>query len=89
MSGNITQTSALDMYVFGKTNDGNSVVGPSKMKLYSFKIYESGTLVKNFVPCYRVSDNELGLYVIGNSSVGNNYTYRFQFDLLIDADYSE
>lgn len=34
-------------------------------------------------------NNELGLYVVKNSQVGNTYTYRFQFDLLIDSDYSE
>ena len=35
---------------------------PSAMKLYSFKIYESWTLVRDFVPCYRVSDNVIWLF---------------------------
>ena len=33
-------------------------------KLYNFRVYEDdgGTLVRNYVPCYRKSDNVIGLY---------------------------
>ena len=37
------------------------------MKLYSFKIYNNGTLVRDFVPCYSVYDGENGLLDIVNS----------------------
>ena len=30
--------------------------------IYSIKIYEGGVLVRNYVPCYRNSDNTVGLY---------------------------
>jgi hypothetical protein len=35
-------------------------------KLYSFKIYENDILTRDFIPCYRNSDNEVGLYDIVN-----------------------
>lgn len=34
----------------------------SKAKLYSCKIYENNVLVRNFIPCYRKSDNVIGLF---------------------------
>lgn len=36
-------------------------------RLYYFKLYQDGKLVRNFVPCYRKSDNVVGLYDIANS----------------------
>ena len=32
------------------------------MRIYYFKIYENGVLVRNYVPCYRISDGVIGLY---------------------------
>ena len=32
------------------------------MKLYSFKMYRDGTLLRDFYPCYRLSDSVIGLY---------------------------
>ena len=59
--GTLTQTSATSMYIF--SNHYNTTYNmPSRIKLYAFRIYESGTLVRNYVPCYRVSDGEVGLY---------------------------
>jgi hypothetical protein len=33
-----------------------------RMKLYECQIYDSGILVRNFIPCYRKSDNVIGLF---------------------------
>ena len=38
----------------------------SKAKLYSAKFYDNSVLVRNFVPCYRKADNEIGLYDLVN-----------------------
>ena len=38
--------------------------GPSKCKFC--QIYENNILVRNFIPCYRKSDNEIGLYDLVN-----------------------
>ena len=66
-SGNIigspTYTSPYNMYIMATYHNNNgAAAGYSKFKLYSFQIYESGTLVRNYVPAMRNSDNELGLY---------------------------
>ena len=35
-------------------------------RLYSYSLELNGTLVRNFVPCYRTLDNEIGLYDLVN-----------------------
>lgn len=44
----------------GTTNNAFQNIGG--MKLYSFKLYDNNTLVRNFVPAVRNSDNKPGLY---------------------------
>jgi len=53
-SGNVT------MFKIGKYNIKASAL------LYFCKIYDSGNLIRNFVPCYRKSDNVIGLYDLVN-----------------------
>ena len=36
-------------------------------RIYSCKLWKSGQLVRNFVPCYRKSDNKPGLYDVVNN----------------------
>ncbi len=38
------------------------VFKPSSMRLYGLKIYEDGSLVGDYTPCYKLSDNTIGLY---------------------------
>lgn len=38
-----------------------------KGKVYSCEIFEDDTLVRNYVPCYRVSDGVIGLYDLVNN----------------------
>lgn len=45
----------------------------SKAKLYSAKLYdENNTLIRDFIPCYRKSDNVIGLYDIVNNRFYTN-----------------
>lgn len=44
----------------------------SYMKLYSFAIYDGNILVRNFIPCYRISDNVIGLYDLVNGAFYTN-----------------
>lgn len=61
-------SNADNFYLFTLNYNGNSVANNiSSMKLYSFKIYENDNIVKNFIPCYRNSDNEVGLYDLVNN----------------------
>ena len=50
-----------------KVNSNGAIQERSKMRLYNCKIWDNGTLIRNFIPCYRISDNELGLYDLVNN----------------------
>ena len=60
--GNIGATSN-HIYIF-KRNHATPVA--CSAKLYSLKLYDNGTLTRDFVPCYRKSDFEVGLYDLVN-----------------------
>lgn len=63
-----TFTCGVPMGIFTSQRTGSSVVDLGETiygKLYSFKVYESGTLVRDFVPCINPS-NVVGVYDIVN-----------------------
>lgn len=60
-----TFQTSYNLYIFGYNNAG-VFSSPSFIKLYSCQIYDNNTLVRDFVPCYRKSDNEIGLYDLVN-----------------------
>ncbi len=64
-------TSSINAYIFGRNNN-NSVQANAYIKLYSMKIYSNEVLVRNFIPCYRNSDNEIGLYDLVNNTFYTN-----------------
>ena len=49
-----------NLYLFSVNNGGN--YNKASMKLYSCKIYDNGTLVRDFVPARRISDWKAGLW---------------------------
>ena len=52
-----------ELYLFGYNYDGTFDDSRSSyIKLYSATITQDGVLVRNFVPCYRKSDGEIGMY---------------------------
>lgn len=54
-----------NMYIFARNEIGTATLFTSR-KLYYFKIYDGNTLARDFIPCYRNSDNEVGLYDLVN-----------------------
>lgn len=48
-----------------------------KMKMYYFIIYENNNIIRNFIPCYRKSDNTIGLYDLINNSFYTNSNTAF------------
>ena len=58
----ITTNSKYALYIFAGGNDNLSVSNYAKIKIYSFKIYENGVLVRDMIPVKRKSDNVAGLY---------------------------
>ena len=63
--------SGCSMYIFTCNKNGSSY-RPASMKLYSMRIYDNGELVRDFVPCYRNSDNAIGLYDLENKAFYEN-----------------
>ena len=54
--------SATTMPLFARKPNANTVDRLVKMKLYSFACKDDGILIADFVPCYRKSDGEIGMY---------------------------
>lgn len=51
------------LYMFTINNWGSAGnYYPFGMRLYNLKIYEGDTLVRNFIPCKRISDSVVGMY---------------------------
>ena len=60
-------SSDYSMYLFA-LNQSNSVESRTlKGRIYYCKIFEDGILVRRFVPCYRKSNGEIGMYDLVNN----------------------
>ena len=65
------------MFLFAG-NNGGSVSSFSTMKCFSFAVKSGSTLIRNFVPCKKTSDNEAGFYDLAtNTFYGNTGTGAF------------
>lgn len=63
-----TFTSAYTLYL-GDTNNANNTQYPCKLKIYSCKIYDNETLVRDYVPCLEDDgSNHIGLYDLVNDN---------------------
>lgn len=66
--------------IFARKNDNGTYSYNTGGKLYSLKLstYEDG-LIRHFIPCYRKSDNVIGLYdIIGAQFYANNGSGHFE-----------
>ena len=77
MSGTYDATSSIPMYIF-RANYSTAYYG--SYKLYYCKIYDGTTLVRDLIPCFRNSDNVVGLYDLVNNVFytnlgGGSFTY--------------
>lgn len=61
---NATFTSQYALYLFAFNTSGTASGG--KNRIYSCQIFDNGTLVRDFIPCYRKSDSVIGMYDIVN-----------------------
>lgn len=62
--------STYNLWLFTNNNQGSSQ-SPGKLKLYSCKIYDSGVLIRDFVPCTNPS-GAVGLYDVENDQFYSN-----------------
>ena len=64
LKGTLTEQNSFSpnttMYIMALNRSGESRKG--EFRLYDFKIWDNDTLVRDLVPCYRVSDGEIGMY---------------------------
>lgn len=61
--GNIGATNNT-IHIFQRNYQASPLTASAK--LYSMKLYENAVKVRDFIPCYRKSDNEIGLYDLVN-----------------------
>ena len=55
-----------NMYLSSYNNNGTAATTSGTIRTYKCKIYKNSVLVRNFIPCYRNSDNEVGMYDLVN-----------------------
>ena len=80
-----TFQSEYTMYLFGLNYAGN-FDRKFKGRIYSCKIYDNGTLVRDFVPCYRNSDKVLGMYdAAKNTFYTNNGAGTFTYGKVVST----
>jgi len=83
----LTFNSSYNLWLFAHNRAGKkeSTGGTDRIKLYYCKIYESGTLVRDYVPCLRIADNKPGLYDLVNNKFYINKNAGADFSYEIDA----
>lgn len=64
-SGSLLKT--LNLFLFTNNGQQQQSMQLISARLYSCQIYDNGTLVRDFVPCYRKADNVAGLYDLVNN----------------------
>ena len=79
-----TMTADNSSYTFGETPANMTLFKSgipgynAKTKIYSFKMWRSGTLTRDMVPCIKDSTGEAGMYdLVGNTFYGNSGTGEF------------
>ena len=53
-------------FYISAVNRNNEATLKPQLTIYGWKMYQDDVLVREFVPCYRKSDNEIGLFDIVN-----------------------
>lgn len=64
---NPTKTNSQGIPLFARKCSDNTIDAYSNARIYNTKFYNDDTLVRNMIPCYRKSDNEIGLYDLVNN----------------------
>lgn len=59
---NSSAPSVLNSYMFACNDINTGVAFYGYFRIYSFKMYKGGEKVRDFIPCYRKSDNVAGLF---------------------------
>lgn len=73
-------SSSYPVYLSAVNNAGTAQYY-SNLKIYKCKIYDNGTLIRNYIPALRTSDSKAGLYDLVNKvfypdAAGGNFIYN-------------
>ena len=72
-----------NVLLFAVMQNSSDITLYSKVKIYGCKIWENDTLIRDFIPCYRISDNVVGMYDKANNVFyTNDGTGTFLYDNL-------
>ena len=82
LTNNVTFTvfPDLNIYLFARNQSGTPVYASNGMKLWHCKMYENNVLTMELIPCYRNSDNKVGMYdIVRNKFYTNTGTEDFTY----------
>lgn len=68
--GNISTTFTQTLIMFGRNSSGT--ISSSAQKIYYNQITDGNNIIRNFIPCYRKSDNVVGMYDTVNKEFYTN-----------------
>ena len=70
--------STYNLFAFASNRGGTLSDFSKNERLYKLEILENGVHIRNFIPCYRKSDNEIGLFdIVGNKFYTNSGSGTF------------
>lgn len=80
----------LSYYLFARHSNQSSLQYLSYMKIYSCKMYYDGILVRNFIPCIKISNNKIGMYdLVNDIFYGNEGTNEFIYGKILSDEINE
>lgn len=59
-------TTQNNVYLFATNTAGTVGFNGGDLKIYYCKIWNNDTLIRDLIPCYRISDNKVGMYDLAN-----------------------
>lgn len=72
---------AVSLWLFARNQKSNSANYRSTTKMWYCKMWDGDTLVRDFVPCYRKSDGEAGMYdLVTKTFFTNAGTGEFSYE---------
>lgn len=82
------RSSSDALYLFATNTNGSSSL-PGRIRLYSCKIYDGDTLIRDYVPC-RNSSGSVGLYdIVNNTFYSNRGTGEFASGSIVPTVFKE
>lgn len=95
-----TGTAAIESTIYIFACNGGTRLYYTPLRCYYFKIYDNNVLVRDFIPCYRKSDGEIGLFDLvemkfyenkgsGDFVKGENNTQIRLFEKIMDTEFAE